>query len=101
VLDDPILDIGMAAVGLAQHDGNLDPQRLRDLINGYTRVRPLDPEDLNELRIEIAHAAVIIAFHRYYRHHVRFPDPAKAHIHVGMVEFVNSLAPVDAVLRAL
>jgi Ser/Thr protein kinase RdoA (MazF antagonist) len=90
-LDDPILDLGMAAVGLAQDQGQLSPDRLHLLVTGYTDVRPLPPGDLDELPTEVTHAAVIIAFHRFYRHHVRFPDPAKADYHRAMIGFVDSL----------
>lgn len=90
-LDDPILDLGMAAVGLAQDQGRLDPDRLHLLVTGYTKVRPLPQADLDELPTQIAHAALIIAFHRFYRHHVRFPDPAKADLHRPMVDFVASV----------
>ena len=90
-LDDPLLDLGMAAVGLAQDQGFLSPDRLRLLVAGYTRVRPLSQNDLDELPTEITHAALIIAFHRYYRHHVRFPDPSKADYHRAMISFVRSV----------
>jgi homoserine kinase type II len=91
-LDDPILDLGMAAVGLAQDQGHLSPERLRLLVTGYTEVRPLPSDDLFELPTEITHAAVIIAFHRFYRHHVRFPDPARADYHRPLIDFVASVA---------
>ncbi|MFF9819020.1 phosphotransferase [Streptomyces sp. NPDC014006] len=92
-LDDPLLDLGMAAVGLARNDeGTLNAERLALLIDGYTRLRPLTAEDHAELPTEIAHAAVIIAFHRYYRHSVRFPDPTRATYHRLMIDFVDSVS---------
>lgn len=91
-LDDPILDLGMAAVGLAQDQGRLSPNRLGLLVTGYTEVRPLPQDDLDELPTQITHAALIIAFHRFYRHHVRFPDPAKADLHRPMMDFVASVS---------
>jgi homoserine kinase type II len=91
-LDDPLLDLGMAAVGLCQDvAGRLSRDRLELLVEGYTRARPLSAEDRRELPVEITHAAVIIAFHRYHRHHVRFPDPERAGYHRRMVDFVQSV----------
>lgn len=90
-LDDPLLDLGMAAVGLAQEDGVLSTDRLDALLAGYRRIRPLSAEEAVALLVEIEHAALIIAFHRYYRHHVRFPDPAKSTLHMGMIRFVESV----------
>jgi homoserine kinase type II len=91
-LDDPLLDLGMAAVGLCQDkNGNLATDRLHQLLQGYTTLRPLSEKDLAELPTEITHAAVIIAFHRYYRHHVRFPNPERAGYHLRMVDFAASV----------
>jgi len=44
--------------------------------------------------LEIEHAALIIGFHRYYRHNVRFPNPAKAKYHEAMVRFAESVGRV-------
>lgn len=93
-LDDPLLDLGMAAVGLAQEDGLLSSRRLHLLIDGYTSVRDLSAGDLGELPTEIRHAALIIAFHRYYRHNVRYPDRQKARMHLKMVDFADSVDPL-------
>ncbi|MGW5114399.1 phosphotransferase [Streptomyces noursei] len=90
-LDDPLLDLGMAAVGLAREDGLLVPERLRALVAGYVEIAPLSEDELTALTAEIEHAALIIAFHRYYRHNVRFPDPAKSTIHTEMIKFVESI----------
>ena len=90
-LDDPLLDLGMAAVGLAQEDGVLSPSRLEALVGGYRLIRLLTEEERVALPFEIEHAALIIAFHRYYRHNVRFPDPAKSTLHTRMIRFVDSV----------
>ncbi|MBO8185538.1 phosphotransferase, partial [Streptomyces spirodelae] len=60
-LDDPLLDLGMAAVGLAQDAGNLVPARLDALLSGYQDIAPLSDEDAAALPMEIVHAALIIA----------------------------------------
>lgn len=94
-LDDPLLDLGMAIVGLARIDGQIVPHRAQHLIRGYTNLRPLGAEELAAVVNETEHAALIIAFHRYYRHNMRFPDPQKAHIHQELVSFVDSLDHLD------
>lgn len=92
-IDDPLLDLGMAAVGLAQDAvGRLSPDRLELLLDGYRGLRPLSGEDCSELPTEITHAALIIAFHRFYRHNVRFPNPERATYHRAMVDLVDSIA---------
>ncbi|MGW0734434.1 phosphotransferase [Streptomyces sp. NPDC002851] len=91
-LDDPLLDLGMAAVGLAQEDGVLTTERLNALVNGYQQVTPLSDTAAAALPMEIEHAALIIAFHRYYRHSVRYPNPAKSTYHLEMVKLAESVA---------
>ncbi|MFI8307215.1 phosphotransferase [Streptomyces sp. NPDC085927] len=92
-LDDPLLDLGMAAVGLAQDEaGLLATDRLHALLGGYEKSRPLTAVDRAILPLEIEHAALIIAFHRYHRHNVRFPNPGKATYHRAMVRFTESVA---------
>lgn len=97
-LDDPLLDLGMAAVGLAQEAGELAPERVKALVAGYDQVAPLSEEDVAALPGEIGHAALIIAFHRYYRHNVRFPDPSKSTYHTEMIRFVESVESAVQVL---
>ncbi|MGC9379748.1 phosphotransferase [Streptomyces sp. MH13] len=91
-VDDPLLDLGMAAVGLAQDEvGLLDTDRLHALLDGYEKSRPLTAAERAILPLEIEHAALIIAFHRYHRHNVRFPNPERATYHRAMVRFTESV----------
>ncbi|MGP2440188.1 phosphotransferase enzyme family protein [Streptomyces sp. JW3] len=92
-IDDPLLDLGMAAVGLAQDEaGLLATDRLHTLLDGYEKRRPFTATDRALLPLEIEHAALIIAFHRYYRHNIRFPNPERATYHRAMVRFTESVA---------
>jgi len=94
-LDDPLLDLGMAAVGICQDEaGCLSMERLCLLLQGYCDERPLGEESLADLPLEIIHAAVIIAFHRYYRHNVRFPNPDCRDFYKAMIGFVESVPEV-------
>ncbi|MCK9900540.1 phosphotransferase [Frankia sp. Cpl3] len=93
-LDDPLLDLGMAIVGLGQRDGLLATDRMDLLISGYREVEELNESDLVALPIEIVNAALIIAYHRYVRHNIRFPDPSKSGIHVEMIKFVDSVEKI-------
>lgn len=88
----------MAAVGLAQEDGELAPPRLKALVEGYEKVRLLAEEDRRALPVEITYAALIVAFHRYYRHNVRFPDISKSAYYLEMIKFVDSVEGAVEVL---
>lgn len=68
-IDDPVFDLGMAAVGLCQspEGERIDPARLTLLLDGYTRVRPLPDADRARLPDTIVEACVLLAVHRYHR----------------------------------
>jgi homoserine kinase type II len=90
-MDDPLLDLGMSLVGLARIDGDVDMKRVKELVEGYTSTRRLDASAIAMIPIMVVHAALIIAFHRYYRHNIRFPDAERARIYLEMIGFVQSV----------
>jgi homoserine kinase type II len=90
-IGDSLLDVGMAAVGLAQENGLLASERLHAFLAGYSEITPISDRDRAALPSTIIHAALIIAFHRYYRHNVRFPDPRRNKGHLAMIKFVESV----------
>lgn len=90
-LDDPLLDLGMSILGLAREGGRLSIERAAVFLSGYATIRPDVGRHLDQLPTEIIRAALIIAFHRYYQHNVRFPDPTKATSHRELIAFVDSV----------
>ncbi|WP_242419494.1 hypothetical protein, partial [Frankia sp. CpI1-P] len=74
-----------------QEGGLLSPVRMDALVAGYREIRALDEADLIFLPIEVINAAVIIAYHRYVRHNIRFPDPSKSESYLEMIKFVGSV----------
>lgn len=90
-VDSALLDLGMAVVGTAQVDGRIPRHRAESVVAGYGERRPLAAPERAALPGAVEHAALIIAFHRYYRHNIRFPDPAKAELHREIVAMVEGL----------
>lgn len=95
-MDDPLLDLGMAIIGLARIDGRVVGEYASRIIAGYRSVRPLTDADLTILPSLVEYAALVIAFHRYYRHNVRFPNSERADSHRPIVRLVESMAPIRA-----
>ncbi|MFF7333647.1 phosphotransferase [Streptomyces sp. NPDC008150] len=89
-VDDQLLDVGMALVGHAREGEGLSPARAETFVAGYRQVVDLTESDLRRLPSAVEYAALIIAFHRYNRHHVRFPDPAKAHLFQQMTRVAET-----------
>lgn len=88
-VDDPLLDIGMALVGHARVGEALSQERAGEFIVGYREAGDLEDGDLRQLPRAVQHAALIIAFHRYHRHNVRFPDMAKAQMFREMMDIAD------------
>jgi homoserine kinase type II len=92
-VDDPMLDVGMAVVGLCGSGGRLDQSRVRRFLAGYAASGGVVEPRL--LGPAVEYAGVILAFHRYRRHHMRFPDPTRHGYFQEMVTFVEREFPAD------
>jgi len=88
-LDWAPLDIGFTAVGLAADDLLLPGPRT-GLVSGYTRDANEGAVDL--LPLVTLYACAVLMFHRYMRHAVRFPDPAREHSWAGLMPLFRSMA---------
>lgn len=90
-IDDPMLDCGMSAMNMCVVDNHLSSHRLKLFADGYRRSgRPFEDD---RIRPSIEYAAVIVAFHRYRRHNIRFPNPERRDYYRHMVDFVEQEFP--------
>lgn len=88
--DDPLIDLGMAVVGLCRDGAHFRPDLAVALMAGYEATSRL-PGSSEDLRDASVYAALIIAFHRYLRHHVTHPNPAKQDLFRQIPEFVTQV----------
>jgi homoserine kinase type II len=86
-----LLDIGIAIVGLCHTRGNFRPGRAGLLLAGYQDRRRLASAELAVLREATIYAAVVVAFHRYLRHHILRPDPSRQHLYKELPVFVRGV----------
>jgi homoserine kinase type II len=90
-IDLPVLDLGFAIVGLACVDAELDTERMKAFLDGYQTVRSLAEAETAHLRDAVIYGAAVLGYHRYLRHHIRYPNPAKQDIYRAMPAFVESV----------
>ncbi|WP_305783965.1 phosphotransferase [Symbioplanes lichenis] len=90
-VDDPMLDCGMSVLNMCVTEGRLDSARLRLFAEGYRSSGRRFEDDW--IRPAVEYAAVIVSFHRYRRHHMRFPNPARFDYFRIMVDFVEREFP--------
>ncbi|MFG2143166.1 phosphotransferase [Streptomyces sp. NPDC048696] len=89
--DDPLIDLGMAVVGLCRVGAEFHAHRARRLVEGYARAAKdteIDPADLLDAAV---YASVVIAYHRYVRHHLTHPDPANHHLYREIPPFIDQM----------
>lgn len=86
-IDDPMLDIGMSAMNMCVVGNVLNHARLQLFLDGYGQCGRSVNMEL--VRPGIEYAAVIVAFHRYRRHNIRFPNAARSDYYRLMVDFVE------------
>ncbi|MFF3359177.1 phosphotransferase [Streptomyces sp. NPDC002917] len=89
--DDPLLDIGMALVSVARIGTRYDQERAAAFLTGYRESGGGNGMRDRDVLAAVEHAALILAFHRYNRHHLRFPDPSKHHLYKEAVNFAEAL----------
>jgi homoserine kinase type II len=90
-VDQALLDLGMALVGMSRVDGRFVPRRARMLVDGYTATRALSSTEIDNLPNATVYASLVIAYHRYLRHHVSHPDPSKHHLYLEIPRFAADL----------
>ncbi|WP_326600305.1 phosphotransferase [Streptomyces sp. NBC_01803] len=90
-VDDPLIDLGMCVVGLCHVEGRFRPDRARLLFRGYRAAAGRPKYGSGDLYRAAVYAAVVIAHHRYVRHHVTHPDPAYQHLYREMPPFVEQM----------
>ena len=86
-IDEPMLDVGMSLLNMCVEGTSFDDARASLFLEGYRRSGRSIAETL--IRPGVEYAAVILAFHRYRRHHIRFPNPARHDYYRIMVDFVE------------
>jgi homoserine kinase type II len=88
-----VLDIAIAIIGVCRAGGpTLDPARVRRFLDGYEAVRPLEAVERVTVRPALRYGAAVLAYERWVRHNLDWPDPARATSHVEMVDLADALA---------
>jgi homoserine kinase type II len=85
-----VYDIGMAILGLCRTNNLFDPYKANSLLSGYQAIRKLEDVEWRHLKSATIYAALMIAYHRYVRHHITHPDPGMLHLHNEIRSFVES-----------
>ncbi len=78
-------DLGCALTGFPVEGGTFNPGRARSFIEGYEGVRPLAEQERRHIAHATVRAGATIVLGRFWRHHVRFPDPRRHDAHLSVL----------------
>ncbi|MCH2058438.1 MAG: hypothetical protein MK214_17875, partial [Thalassotalea sp.] len=73
----------------------LNLEIMEEIIAGYEEIRVLTEEERNVLFIATGYAASMLAFHRFFRHVVRYPNPEKFNFFGEQMRFSNNVYKLD------
>ncbi len=65
-----ISDLGMGVIGLCISEKKIDLTKVRNLVMGYERIRPLDILEKESLKLFIEYAAVATSCWRYWKYNI-------------------------------
>jgi homoserine kinase type II len=86
-----VFDIGMTAVGCCRRNGRVDLAKVRALVAGYERVRPLVAAERASLPLFIEYAATATSRWRFWKYHIDAPNPARQAEKWEMVELARAV----------
>lgn len=88
-----VLDLAIATIGVCRAGDAtaLDPARVELLLRGYEHVRPLDPTERAVLGPAVRYGAAVLAYERWVRHNLDWPDPTHASSHAELVDLAAAL----------
>lgn len=93
---DLIFDIGMAAVGLCDHENRIDLQKLKAFIKGYEQIRKLSSQEKTQLQFCIEYAATVISKWRYWKYNMDSPSQERKHKHLKMMQLAQAINSIDS-----
>lgn len=85
------LDIGICGVAFCRTEGQFDEKRFTELLSGYNNERPISQAERSSLFVAVRYANAMLAYHRYVRHNIRYPNPAKADLYQELLNFAYRL----------
>lgn len=84
-------EIGMAIVGLCNHQGTIDFTKARQLISGYEQIIPLEVEEKEALKDFVGYAATATAFWRFRQFNIIAPTPSHKDTYLEMKNIADAM----------
>ncbi len=88
-------DIGMAIIGTCVDNGQLNPNKIGSLIEGYQEVNPLNNEEFGLLKVFIAYAATATAFWRFRQFNILVPMEDRKDSYKEMQNLANQARNIN------
>ncbi len=88
-------DIGMCILGTCREDDSIDFQKVRVLLDAYQEIRPLTEDEIRSLQFYLEYAATALSYWRFWKYHIRYQLPDRAHLHREMMQLSQLISTID------
>ena len=86
-----IFDIGVAIIAACIERENVSVEKIRALVDGYQKIRPLEQEERNALKDFVEYAAVAVSFWRFRQYNVLKMRLARRRSYEEMVKIADNV----------
>ncbi len=87
----PVVDIGMALLGMCRGEIGLDVEKTEAFMTGYCQTRTLSKDEIENLDGAVLNAAAIVCSSRFVRHNMIFPNEELFDYYKEMLNFIDEL----------
>lgn len=95
-VDPAVLDLGISIAAFWEAVEQFGFEQVSTvLMAGYREIRELGTSDIRQLANSTFYGLSMLAFHRFYRHNIRFPNTAKKYIYQELVDRANRIPGVS------
>jgi homoserine kinase type II len=81
----------MAVVGMCTQEEGVNLHKTRALIDGYQRIRKLEPEEKGILQLSIEYAAIATSSWRFWKYNIDTPIAANSQAYTQMVKIAKNI----------
>jgi len=85
-----VFDLGMALMGLCTNNLQVDLKKACSFLNGYQRIRVLEEQEKESLKIFVEYAAIATSSWRFWKYNIDTPIAEKSEKHMEMAAIANN-----------
>jgi homoserine kinase type II len=90
-----IFDLGMCIVGCCTKEAEVKLKKARSLVSGYQKLRVLEKQEKESLKLFVEYAAIATSSWRFWKHNIDTPIASKSDQYLEMVNLANAMGSMS------